>query len=139
MSRKIFVDIWSKKRYNSFCQIDMQKWRNWQTRRLQVPVAAMSCGFKSHLLHLQSRKIGIRFSGSYFFLHPFYFTAASASRNCRFHLQCRNFSRQLIQTPFPAKNRYWQETYSRTSRFTSSFPVFADTSSASASPFTTAA
>ena len=29
----------------------MQKWRNWQTRRLQVPVAAMSCGFKSHLLH----------------------------------------------------------------------------------------
>ena len=30
----------------------MQEWRNWQTRRLQVPVAAMSCGFKSHLLHL---------------------------------------------------------------------------------------
>ena len=23
----------------------------WQTRRLQVPVAAMSCGFKSHPLH----------------------------------------------------------------------------------------
>ena len=30
---------------------DMQEWRNWQTRRLQVPVVAISCGFKSHLLH----------------------------------------------------------------------------------------
>ena len=30
----------------------MQEWRNWQTRRLQVPVVARSCGFKSHLLHL---------------------------------------------------------------------------------------
>ena len=28
-----------------------QEWRNWQTRRLQVPVVAISCGFKSHLLH----------------------------------------------------------------------------------------
>ena len=45
------VDKCVSKRYNSFCQFDMQKWRNWQTRRLQVPVAAMSCGFKSHLLH----------------------------------------------------------------------------------------
>ena len=25
----------------------MQEWRNWQTRRLQVPVVARSCGFKS--------------------------------------------------------------------------------------------
>ena len=30
----------------------MQEWRNWQTRRLQVPVVAISCGFKSHFLHL---------------------------------------------------------------------------------------
>ena len=30
---------------------EMQEWRNWQTRRLQVPVVARSCGFKSHLLH----------------------------------------------------------------------------------------
>ena len=29
----------------------MRKWRNWQTRRLQVPVVAIPCGFKSHLLH----------------------------------------------------------------------------------------
>ena len=29
----------------------MQEWRNWQTRRLQVPVVAISCGFKSHFLH----------------------------------------------------------------------------------------
>ena len=37
--------------YNSICS---QKWRNWQTRRLQVPVVAISCGFKSHLLHSQN-------------------------------------------------------------------------------------
>ena len=29
----------------------MRKWRNWQTRRLQVPVVAIPCGFKSHLPH----------------------------------------------------------------------------------------
>ncbi len=30
---------------------EMQEWRNWQTRRLQVPVVAISCGFKSRFLH----------------------------------------------------------------------------------------
>ena len=30
---------------------DVQEWRNWQTRRLQVPVVAISCGFKSRFLH----------------------------------------------------------------------------------------
>ena len=34
--------------------VNMRKWRNWQTRRLQVPVVAISCGFKSHLLHRES-------------------------------------------------------------------------------------
>ena len=29
----------------------MRKWRNWQTRRLQVPVVAIPCGFKSRLPH----------------------------------------------------------------------------------------
>ena len=29
----------------------VQEWRNWQTRRLQVPVVAISCGFKSRFLH----------------------------------------------------------------------------------------
>ena len=29
----------------------MQEWWNRQTRRLQVPVVAIPCGFKSHLLH----------------------------------------------------------------------------------------
>ena len=36
---------------------EMQEWRNWQTRRLQVPVVARSCGFKSHLLHSFFTKI----------------------------------------------------------------------------------
>ena len=33
----------------------MRMWRNWQTRWLQVPVAAMPCGFKSR--HLDHRGI----------------------------------------------------------------------------------
>ena len=45
------LDLFSKSRYNIDCS---QKWRNWQTRRLQVPVVAISCGFKSHLLHRKS-------------------------------------------------------------------------------------
>src|SRR5699024_4493077 len=36
----------------------MQEWRNWQTCRLQVPVVARSCGFKSHLLHLHKTAAG---------------------------------------------------------------------------------
>ena len=31
--------------------MDVQEWRNWQTRRLQVPVVAILCGFKSRFLH----------------------------------------------------------------------------------------
>lgn len=31
--------------------VRMQEWWNRQTRRLQVPVVAIPCGFKSHLLH----------------------------------------------------------------------------------------
>ena len=29
----------------------MRMWRNWQTRWIQVPVIAISCGFKSHHPH----------------------------------------------------------------------------------------
>ena len=29
----------------------MQKWRNWQTRTVQVRVVEIPCGFDSHLLH----------------------------------------------------------------------------------------
>lgn len=45
---KLGIDRSPKRRYNTSCA---QEWRNWQTRRLQVPVVAISCGFKSHLLH----------------------------------------------------------------------------------------
>src|SRR6266550_8706051 len=30
------------------------KWRNWQTRRTQNPVRETSCGFESHLRHLEA-------------------------------------------------------------------------------------
>ena len=32
--------------------IEMQKWRNWQTRTVQVRMVAILCGFKSHLLQV---------------------------------------------------------------------------------------
>ena len=42
------------------------KWRNWQTRRTQNPVRETSCGFESHLRHLEpSRSTKPRRGGSY--------------------------------------------------------------------------
>ena len=38
-----------------------RKWRNWQTRRLQVPVVAISCGFKSHLPHKRDESSSLSF------------------------------------------------------------------------------
>ena len=32
-----------------------RRWRNWQTRWIQVPVVAILCGFKSHPPHQKSR------------------------------------------------------------------------------------
>ena len=49
-ARKIFF-LLTRLRISCSIIYVAQEWRNWQTRRLQVPVAAMSCGFKSHLLH----------------------------------------------------------------------------------------
>ena len=52
-----------KRWYDYFCQRDSrlktetQEWRNWQTRRLQVPVVAISCGFKSRFLHGKSQAL----------------------------------------------------------------------------------
>ena len=37
------------------CSSTSREWRNWQTRRLQVPVAARSWGFKSPLAHTSPR------------------------------------------------------------------------------------
>ena len=37
--------------------VNMRKWRNWQTRRLQVPVVAIPCGFKSRLPHFLFAKM----------------------------------------------------------------------------------
>ena len=45
----------------------MQEWWNRQTRRLQVPVVAIPCGFKSHLLHFFFR------GKPYFQGFPFFF------------------------------------------------------------------
>ena len=40
--------------YNSFVKLidGLQKWRNWQTRTVQVRMVAILCGFKSHLLQV---------------------------------------------------------------------------------------
>ena len=40
----------AKKRFEYCCKVSGE-WRNWQTRRLQVPVFERMCGFKSRLAH----------------------------------------------------------------------------------------
>ena len=58
INSKNSVDKFVPLYYNSSCQwnIDgLQKWRNWQTRTVQVRMVAILCGFKSHLLHDEER------------------------------------------------------------------------------------
>ena len=81
-----------------------QEWWNWQTRRLQVPVVAIPCGFKSHLLHLIARnrirvvqisrflcnEETLKILGFFFFSFKFVFSAAFSflsllKRIFRFH------------------------------------------------------
>ena len=53
--------------------MNVQEWRNWQTRRLQVPVVAISCGFKSRFLHYFLFSYGLVFVSESLFsdLFPF--------------------------------------------------------------------
>ena len=44
----------------------MRKWRNWQTRRLQVPVVAIPCGFKSRLPHSSFCKVRATYNFIFF-------------------------------------------------------------------------
>ena len=47
----------------------MRKWRNWQTRRLQVPVVAIPCGFKSrlpHFFYLGRKRLSLIEAGVFF-------------------------------------------------------------------------
>ena len=37
----------------------MQKWRNWQTRTVQVRVVVIPCGFDSHLLQAENRNFHV--------------------------------------------------------------------------------
>ena len=57
-SNLVAVDRWSTGiRKDILCSSNTRpKWRNWQTRRIQNPVRATSCGFKSHLRYLLSDK-----------------------------------------------------------------------------------
>ena len=62
--------------------VNMRKWRNWQTRRLQVPVVARSCGFKSHFLHSflfypKSKKTEAHSTGASVFLFISFFSKKS--------------------------------------------------------------
>ena len=45
----------------------MQKWRNWQTRTVQVRVVAIPCGFDSHLLQAENRNF--QYGDSCFYVH----------------------------------------------------------------------
>ena len=49
--------------------VNMRKWRNWQTRRLQVPVVAIPCGFKSrlpHFFYLDWKRLSLIEAGVFF-------------------------------------------------------------------------
>ena len=46
---------------------DSQKWRNWQTRTVQVRVVAIPCGFDSHLLQAENRNF--QYGDSCFYVH----------------------------------------------------------------------
>ena len=54
--KKLTVDKWKSLGYTILVaekESDLlQKWRNWQTRTVQVRVVAIPCGFDSHLLHI---------------------------------------------------------------------------------------
>ena len=62
--------------YNSFVELidGLQKWRNWQTRTVQVRMVAILCGFKSHLLHVK-REVELSTSLFYFYMNLFYYFA----------------------------------------------------------------
>ena len=46
--------------------VNMRKWRNWQTRRLQMPVVAIPCGFKSRLPHSSFCKVRVTYNFIFF-------------------------------------------------------------------------
>ena len=93
-----------------------QKWRNWQTRRLQVPVVAISCGFKSHLLHYNAKQTRFQMEAGLFFLFLIYLFPISISETGISEYQdVRSF------------------------RLISSWPAFGATSCISAWPFITVA
>ena len=48
-------------------QNKMQKWRNWQTRTVQVRVVVIPCGFDSHLLQAENRNF--QYGDSCFYVH----------------------------------------------------------------------
>lgn len=48
---KLIADVFHAVRVCKVKKVNMRTWRNWQTRRIQVPVVAILCGFKSHRPH----------------------------------------------------------------------------------------
>ena len=46
--------------------VGSQKWRNWQTRTVQVRVVVIPCGFDSHLLQAEEKLFDRRRSESFF-------------------------------------------------------------------------
>ena len=83
----------------------MQEWRNWQPRRLQVPVVARSCGFKSHFLHsflfYPKSKKQKRPTPALLFFYLFFFfrkdlAPAPEKRTCKYE-KIRNIKYDLLK------------------------------------------
>ena len=78
-------------------KLNMQMWRNWQTRWIQVPVRVISYGFESLHLHQKSKKAS---RCEVFFMYLFVFSLVSTGkiqgtkemqlqyRYCLFPLKC---------------------------------------------------
>ncbi len=148
---KKILDENGKVVYYIYCA--KQKWRNWQTRRLQVPVVAISCGFKSHLLHNKKETLS---KGFLFVMQmaEMIFQNALARQGTDLLPGCiwpqkrerdrppgqRAPGAAVQRSPARLRTRPQEENECQDSfnirRFTSFCSVFGAISSASASPFT---
>ena len=79
-------------------QNKMQKWRNWQTRTVQVRVVVIPCGFDSHLLQAENRNF--QYGDSCFYVH-FFCSRPARHQTVRHRRHIRSFSGPAAGRLFP--------------------------------------
>ena len=91
-----------------------QKWRNWQTRTVQVRVVVIPCGFDSHLLQAENRNF--QYGDSCFYVH-FFCSRPARHQTVRHRRHIRSFSG-------PAAGRLFCRCYPSSSRAFRRAPLF---------------